>query len=91
MSTIQAINTRKSPNQHAYRVTVWAGRETSPGTRANWIIYGSGVAAVVGRAVRSFRRGPGKTGSSTDWKVNVEPLRADGVILPAQPAEETIR
>jgi len=88
MSTIQALNERTSPNQRAYRVTVWAGRDTSPGTRANWIIYGSGVAAVIGRAVRSFRRGPGKSGRYTDWTVSVEPLRADERILPVEPPHE---
>lgn len=82
MPTIQALNHRTSPNQRAYRVTVWAGRETSPGTRANWIIYGSGVAAVMSRAVRSFRQGPGKNQRYTDWTVTVEPLRADEVIVP---------
>ena len=71
MSTIQALNARTSPNQRAHRVTVWAGRQESPGTRANWIIYGSGISAVISRAVRSFRRGPGKSGRYTDWVVNV--------------------
>ena len=85
---IQSLNARTSPNQRAYRVTVWAGRDTSPGTRANWIIYGSGVAAVVGRAVRSFRRGPGKNGRYTDWTITVEPLRAEETILPAGAREE---
>ena len=88
MSTIQALNARTSPNQRAYRVTVWAGRDTSSGTRANWIIYGSSVPAGIRRARRGFRLGPGKSGRYTDWTVNVEPLRAEETILPAGGAEQ---
>jgi hypothetical protein len=83
MAEIQALNERTSPSQSRYRVTVWAGRETSPGVRAEWVIYGTGVPGVIGRAVRSFRCGPGKNGRFSDWTVNVEPIRADETILPA--------
>ena len=81
--TIRALNTATNRSMRAHRITVWAGRETSPGTRAEWIIYGTSVPTVVAKAVRSFRRGAGKSARFTDWTINVEPLRADETIIPA--------
>ena len=81
MVGIQAINAKTSPNQQPYRITVWAGRETCPGTRLECVVYSTSVPAAIGKAVRSFRRGAGKGGRYTDWTVNVEPLRATEEIL----------
>ena len=84
MSDIKAINRKKSPTQKAHRVTVWAGRETSPGIRGDWVVYSSSVSAAIGQAVRYFRRNPGSGGRYTDWTVNVEPLRADETVIAAE-------
>ncbi len=83
MADIAALNKKASPNQQGYRVSVWAGSESAPGVRGDWVVYGSSVPAAMARAVRSFRKGPAKGRRFTDWTVNVEPLRADETILPA--------
>lgn len=80
MNQIQALNRPKNQHQKAHRITVWAGRETSPGVRGEWVVYGTSVPAAIGRAVRFFRRNAGKNGRFSDWTVNVEPLRADETI-----------
>ena len=77
---IQAINSQKSRNQRAHRVTVWAGSESDPGVRAEWVVYASNVPGAVARAVRFFRAGPAKKRRFTDWTVNVGPLVAGEVI-----------
>ena len=84
MTPIRALNRKKSPNQHAYRVSVWGGSENIPGVSAEWVIYGSGVAAVVGRAIRTFRRGVAKKRRFSDWTVNVEPLRESETVIDAE-------
>lgn len=83
MADIHALNKRKSPNQQAYRVSVWGGSENIPGVSAEWVIYGTGVSAVVARAIRTFRRGAAKKRRFSDWTVNVEPLRADEQVIEA--------
>jgi hypothetical protein len=84
MGTIQALNAKKSNHQRGHRVMVWAGTENTPGHRANWVIYGGSVAAAVGKAIRTFRRDVAPNARLTDWMVNVEPLRADETIVPAE-------
>ncbi len=83
MNTIHALNPKTNAHQHGFRITVWAGRETSPGSRLTGVVYAQSVGTAIGRAVKSFRRGCGKNGRYSDWTVNVEPLRADETILPA--------
>ena len=84
MATIQALNAKTSAHQRAYRITVWAGQEHSPGCRLDAVIYGSSLPAAVGRAIRAFRRDIGKGGHFTDWTINLEPVRAGETILPCR-------
>ncbi len=84
MTPIQALNRRKSPTQAAYRISVWAGSESRPGIRANWVIYGSGIPAVIGKAVRHFRKVTAPNARYSDWTVNVEPLREGEIIIEAE-------
>ena len=87
MPQIQALNAKTSPNQQPYRITVWAGSESAPGVRGDWAVYSSSIPAAIAKAVRSFRKGPAKGRRFSDWTVNVEPMRADDVILPSEKGE----
>lgn len=82
MPTIHALNAPTSPRQQPYRVTIWGGSENLPGVRAEWIIYSTAIQTAIGLAARAFRRGPAKNRRFTDWTVNVEPVRADEVVIP---------
>lgn len=82
--TIQALNHRTSPSHKAYRVSVWGGSESIPGVAISWVIYGTTVPAVLARAARAFRVGPAKNRRFTDWTLNVEPLRGDERVIPAE-------
>lgn len=83
MATIQALNTKKSNHQRAHRVTVWAGPQSGPGARADWVIYSANVPSAIRRAIRAFRAGVGKNGRYSDWTVNVKPIREGEDIIPA--------
>ncbi len=62
---------------------MWAGNESSPGVRADWVVYGKQIWTVMALAVKSFRKSCGKGRKFSDYTVNVEPLRADEEILAA--------
>ncbi len=83
MEHIQALNTPTNRHQRGFRVSIWAGSDTQPGCRANWIIYGTNITAVVGRGLRSFRRGVAANKRYSDWTVNVAAIREGEIILPA--------
>ena len=84
-TTIQALNPRTSPNQRDYRVQVWAGSESQPGVGISWVVRGSGIAAVIGRAARAFRASHIRGRRFTDWTINVEPLRGGETIIEPEP------
>ena len=83
MSTIQALNVKTSAHQGAFRITAWAGRETTSGIRADWVVYAPNVRSAVSRALKQFRRVTAPSQRFSDYTVTSEPLRADETILPA--------
>ena len=85
MSEIQALNRPKSSHQHPYRITIWAGSPSTPGVRAEWVLYAGSAPAALGLAARRLRNGPGKKRHLQDWTVNLEPVREGETILPADP------
>ena len=86
--TIQTLNAKTSSHQRAFRVSVWAGSEASPGCRLDGIAYASSLGAAVQRALRAFRAGVGKQGRFSDWTINIEPIRGNEEIVPAEGARK---
>ncbi len=81
MATIQALNKQTNPHQAGFRLSIWAGRENTPGLRGDWVVYASNIQAAVGKGLRHFRRVIAPKARFSDWTINVEPLRADETIV----------